>query len=117
MTFNTAYALKLARDRQWLGGEFVWAGEDYIGEASGSFPATTRSTASSTSRASRRTTTTCSRASGRPTPMVHIVPMNWTDYKPGQNVTVYAYSNQKNVDLKVVDPTTGRDQRLRHEVL
>ena len=31
--------------------------------------------------------------------MVHIVPMNWTDYKPGQMVQVWAYANEPSVQL------------------
>jgi hypothetical protein len=34
-----------------------------------------------------------------PKPMVHLVPMSWTDYKPGQSVTVFAYSNARPVEL------------------
>ena len=32
-------------------------------------------------------------------PMVHLLPMNWTDYKPGQNVQVWAYANVDTVEL------------------
>jgi hypothetical protein len=32
-------------------------------------------------------------------PMVHLLPMNWTDYKPGQNVQVWTYSNAPTVEL------------------
>ena len=31
--------------------------------------------------------------------MVHLLPMNWTDYKPGQNVQVWAYANVDTVEL------------------
>ncbi len=31
--------------------------------------------------------------------MVHIVPMNWTDYKPGQTVQVWTYANEPTVEL------------------
>lgn len=32
-------------------------------------------------------------------PMVHLVPMNWTDHSPGAPVTVWAYSNAEKVEL------------------
>ena len=31
--------------------------------------------------------------------MVHLLPMNWTDYKPGQDVQVWAYANVDTVEL------------------
>src|SRR5260370_38611503 len=31
--------------------------------------------------------------------MVHIVPMNWTDYQPGQPVPVWVYANVGTVEL------------------
>src|SRR5262249_29204748 len=41
------------------------------------------------------------------TPMVHLLPMNWTDYKPGQNVEVWAYSNAKSVELTLNGHSLG----------
>src|ERR1044072_6638390 len=32
-------------------------------------------------------------------PMVHLVPMNWTDHRPGYTVVVWAYANVDTVEL------------------
>ena len=32
-------------------------------------------------------------------PMVHLLPMNWTGHRPGEPVSVWAYSNADTVEL------------------
>jgi beta-galactosidase len=40
-------------------------------------------------------------------PMVHIVPMNWTDYTPGQDVSVWVYANVPAVELRLNGRSLG----------
>ena len=42
-------------------------------------------------------------------PMVHIVPMNWTDYTPGQHVAVWVYANVATVELFLNGTSLGRE--------
>jgi beta-galactosidase len=39
--------------------------------------------------------------------MVHLVPMNWTDHKPGEQVEVWAYSNADTVELQLNGKSLG----------
>ncbi|KJK48452.1 beta-galactosidase, partial [Lentzea aerocolonigenes] len=40
-------------------------------------------------------------------PMVHLLPMNWTDHKPGEQVSVWAYSNADTVELYLNGKSLG----------
>ena len=48
-----------------------------------------------------------------PAPMVHIVPMNWTDYKPGQVVQVWTYANEPTVELFLNGGRSGPSHSAR----
>ncbi len=104
---NVALQMKVIRDRPFLAGAWQWTGFDYMGEATGSFPSKSSYFGTVDLAGFPKDPYYLVQSQWSKTPMVHIVPDDWTDYKPGQNVTVFAYSNQKNVDLKVVDPVTG----------
>ena len=105
---NAGFSLKNGRDRLWLSGIWPWTGFDYLGEANpGTFPSMHAPFGLVAMTGVPKDPYYLVKSQWTTAPMVHVVPMNWTDYKPGQNVTVLAYSNQKNVDLKVVDPDTG----------
>jgi hypothetical protein len=103
---NMGFALKVGRDRKWLIGTYPWTGFDYLGEAGG-FPAKNAESGTVDLAGFPKDSYYLVKSQWSKAPMVHIVPMNWTEYKPGQNVTVTAYANQRRVNLKVVDPATG----------
>jgi beta-galactosidase len=113
---------KNVNTRAFLAGEFIWTGFDYIGEP------TPFQWPSKSSYFGIIDTATFPKdiyyfyqskwnASG-PT-MVHIVPMNWTNWTAGQAVKVLVYSNADSVDLllngksqgsKNVDPSIAKLQ-------
>ena len=106
--------------RPWIAGEFIWTGFDYIGEP------TPYQWPSKSSYFGAIDTANFPKdifyfyqskwnASG-PT-MVHVVPMNWTNWAAGQAVRVFAYSNADSVELflngtslgsKAVDPSASK---------
>ena len=113
---------KNVNTRDWVAGEFIWTGIDYIGEPTpyewpakssyfgaidtANFPKDVFYFYQSKWNASGPT-------------MVHIVPMNWTDWTNGQAVNVLVYSNADSVELflngnsqgsKTVNPSEGKLQ-------
>ena len=113
---------KNVNTRAWIAGEFVWTGFDYIGEPtpfewpskssyfgiidSADFPKDIFYFYQSKWNASGPT-------------MVHVVPMNWTNWTAGQSVKVLVYSNADSVELflngqsqgsKTVDPAVAKLQ-------
>jgi len=100
-TLSGDYSLKSDRDRQFFAGEFVWSGWDYIGEPTpySTFPVKTSFFGLEDTAGFPKDQYYLFRSQWNPAPMVHIVPMNWTDYKPGQTVQVWTYANEPNVEL------------------
>jgi len=101
---------KNVNTRAWIAGEFIWTGFDYIGEP------TPFEWPSKSSYFGAIDTATFPKdvfyfyqskwnASG-PT-MVHIVPMNWTNWTAGQAVKVLVYSNADSVELFLNDKSQG----------
>jgi beta-galactosidase len=101
---------KNVNTRAWIAGEFVWTGFDYIGEP------TPYEWPSKSSYFGMIDTATFPKdvyyfyqskwnASG-PT-MVHVVPMNWTNWTAGQAVKVLVYSNADSVELFLNDKSQG----------
>ena len=108
--------------RAWIAGEFIWTGFDYIGEP------TPYTWPSKNSYFGAIDTAYLPKdvyyfyqskwnAAG-PT-MVHIVPMNWTNWTAGQSVKVMVYTNADSVELflnsksqgsKTMSATTGHLQ-------
>jgi len=105
--------------RPWIAGEFIWTGVDYIGE-----PTPYEWPAKSSYFGAIDTANFPkdifyfyqSRWNYAGPPMVHLVPMDWTSWKAGQSVKVFAYSNADSVELflndkslgsKTVDPVAG----------
>ncbi|MBN2802968.1 MAG: DUF4982 domain-containing protein [Deltaproteobacteria bacterium] len=111
---------KNVNTRPWVAGEFIWTGFDYIGEPTpyewpskssyfgiidtANFPKDIYYFYQSKWNATGPT-------------MVHVVPMNWTNWYPGQNVKVLVYSNGDSVELflngsslgsKNVDPAEAK---------
>ena len=100
-TMSDEYGLKKDRDRQYFAGQFIWSGFDYIGEPTpyGVFPVKVSSFGTIDTAGFPKDAYYEFQSQWTSAPMVHIVPMNWTDYKPGQDVTVEVFSNQPTVEL------------------
>jgi len=106
--------------RDFIAGEFIWTGIDYIGE-----PTPYEWPAKSSYFGAIDTANFPkdifyfyqSRWNYDGPPMVHLVPMDWTSWRNGAAVRVFAYSNADSVELflngeslgsKAVDRTKGR---------
>ena len=119
-TMSDEYGLKKDRDRQSFAGQFIWSGFDYLGEPTpySQFPVKVSSFGTIDTAGFPKDAYYLFRSQWTSTPMVHILPMNWTDYRPGQNVQVWTYSNAKTVELflngvslqsKSFDPKTSTE--------
>jgi beta-galactosidase len=100
-TLSNEYDLKKVRDRQFFAGQFLWAGWDYIGEPTPytSFPVKTSFFGALDTAGFPKDSYYLFQSQWTQKPMVHLLPMNWTDYRPGQTVQVRAYANEPNVEL------------------
>ena len=108
--------------RSWVAGEFIWTGFDYIGEPT---PYTWPSKSSYFGAIDTAGFPKDvfyfyqSKWNASGPPMVHVVPMNWTNWTAGQSVRVMVYSNADSVELflnnrsqgsKTMTATTGHLQ-------
>ncbi|GAA4727870.1 glycoside hydrolase family 2 TIM barrel-domain containing protein [Phytohabitans rumicis] len=100
-TMPGEYGLKKDRDRKFFTGEFLWSGFDYIGEPTpyGQFPVKSAFFGAVDTAGFPKDLFYAFQSQWTTEPMVHLVPMNWTDHEPGQPVTVWAYSNVDTVEL------------------
>jgi beta-galactosidase len=100
-TMSGEYELKKDRDREFWQGGFLWAGQDYIGEPTpyDVFPVKTSFFGAVDSAGFPKDAYYLYQSQWTTDPMVHIVPMNWTDYEPGQPVSVWVYANVATVEL------------------
>jgi beta-galactosidase len=100
-TMSGDYSLKTDRDRQFFGGQFLWSGFDYIGEPTPytAFPVKTSFFGAIDTAGFPKDQYYLFKSQWNPAPMVHILPMNWTDYKPAQTVQVWTYANEPTVEL------------------
>jgi beta-galactosidase len=100
-TLSGDYSLKVDRDRPFFAGEFVWSGWDYIGEPTPytTFPVKTSFFGLEDTAGFPKDQYYLFKSQWNPAPMVHIVPMDWTDHKPGDVVQVWAYANEPSVEL------------------
>jgi beta-galactosidase len=100
-TLSGDYSLKKDRDRQFFAGQFVWSGWDYIGEPTpySTFPVKTSFFGLEDTAGFPKDQYYLFKSQWNPAPMVHILPMNWTDYQPGQVVSVWIYANAPTVEL------------------
>jgi beta-galactosidase len=101
-TMSGEYELKKDRDRLFWAGGFLWSGQDYIGEPTpyDVFPVKASffgavDTAGLAKDAYHLFRSQWSLAA----PMVHIVPMDWSSWVPGEPVSVWVYSNVAAVEL------------------
>jgi len=96
-------SLKQERDRPYLLGMTYWAGSDYQGEhymnPGADFPWHINNWGLVDTAGFPKDPYYLFQSQWASAPMVHLVPTNWTDYKPGQNVQVWAYSNADTVEL------------------
>jgi beta-galactosidase len=100
-TLSGEYSLKKDRDRRFFQGQFLWAGQDYIGEPTpySVFPVKASFFGAVDTAGFAKDTYHLFRSQWAAGPMVHIVPMNWTDHQPGEEVTVWVYASADTVEL------------------
>ena len=89
------YGLKKDRDRKFFMGEFLWSGIDYIGEPTpyDVFPVKGGFFGAVDTAGFPKDMYYLFKSQWTTEPMVHLLPMNWTDHEPGDEVEVWAYSN------------------------
>ncbi|WP_051348763.1 glycoside hydrolase family 2 TIM barrel-domain containing protein [Peribacillus kribbensis] len=101
-TFSGEYGLKKDRDRAFFAGQFLWSGFDYLGEPTpywDNFPVKSSFFGAVDTAGFAKDAYYLYKSQWTKEPMVHLVPMNWTNYKPGEEVDVWAYSNVDTVEL------------------
>ncbi|MET7845249.1 glycoside hydrolase family 2 TIM barrel-domain containing protein [Streptomyces sp. NPDC005356] len=100
-TMSGEYGLKKDRDRRFFAGEFLWSGIDYIGEPTpyNVFPVKASFFGAVDTAGFPKDMYHLFRSQWTGEPMVHLLPMDWTTHKPGQEVEVWAYANVAEVEL------------------
>ena len=100
-TMSGEYELKKDRDRVFWQGGFLWSGQDYIGEPTpyDVFPVKASFFGAVDTAGFFKDAYYLFKSQWTAGPMVHIVPMNWTDHTPGEDVAVWVYSNAATVEL------------------
>jgi beta-galactosidase len=108
-TMSGEYGLKKDRDRKWFAGQFLWAGMDYIGEPTpyNVFPVKASFFGAMDTSGFPKDMYYLFQSQWTTDPMVHLLPMNWTDHKPGEPVSVWAYSNVDTVELLLNGKSIG----------
>ncbi|SDY12266.1 beta-galactosidase [Amycolatopsis xylanica] len=100
--FSGEHGLKKDRDRKFLAGQFIWSGQDYIGEPTpynGIFPVRSSFFGAVDTAGFEKDQFYLFQSQWTAKPMVHLVPMTWTGHEPGAPVEVWAYSNVEKVEL------------------
>jgi beta-galactosidase len=100
-TMSAEYGLKKDRDRGYFAGQFLWSGIDYLGEPTpyNVFPVKASFFGAVDTAGFPKDAYYAFKSQWTTEPMVHLVPMNWTDHAPGEPVTVLAYSTVDTVEL------------------
>ena len=100
-TMSGEYELKKDRDRKFWNGGFLWSGQDYIGEPTpyDVFPVKASFFGAMDTAGFAKDAYYLFASQWTTEPMVHIVPMDWTSYEPGQPVSVWVYANVATVEL------------------
>jgi beta-galactosidase len=108
-TYSGEYGLKKDRDRKWFAGQFLWTGIDYIGEPTpyNVFPVKASFFGAVDTAGFAKDFYHLFRSQWTTDPMVHLLPMNWTDHKPDEPVSVWAYSNVDTVELTLNGRSLG----------
>jgi beta-galactosidase len=116
-TMSGEYELKKDRDRKFWNGGFLWSGQDYIGEPTpyDVFPVKASFFGAMDTAGFPKDAYYLFRSQWSTEPMVHIVPMNWTSYAPGDQVAVWVYANVAAVELFLNGKSLGEksfDQKV-----
>ncbi len=101
-TMPGEYGLKKDRDRKFFIGEFLWSGIDYIGEPTpyyDVFPVKSSFFGAVDTAGFPKDLYYLFKSQWTSEPMVHLLPMNWTDYQLGEEVQIWAYANVDTVEL------------------
>ena len=100
-TMSGEYELKKDRDREFWQGGFLWSGQDYIGEPTpyDVFPVKASFFGAIDTAGFPKDAYYLFKSQWTTAPMVHIVPMTWTGFQPGQPVSVWVYANVATVEL------------------
>jgi beta-galactosidase len=109
-TYSGEYGLKKDRDRKFFAGQFLWTGIDYLGEPTpywDNFPVKASFFGAVDTAGFAKDFYHLFRSQWTSRPMVHLLPMNWTDHKPGEPVAVWAYSNVDTVELVLNGKSLG----------
>ncbi|MFA5015407.1 MAG: glycoside hydrolase family 2 TIM barrel-domain containing protein [Actinomycetota bacterium] len=109
-TMPGEYGLKKDRDRKFFIGEFLWSGFDYIGEPTpyfNTFPVKSSFFGAVDTAGFLKDLYYLFKSQWTSEPMVHLLPMNWTDYGPGEVVQVWAYANVDTVELLLNGKSMG----------
>ena len=108
-TMPVEYGLKKDRDRQFFTGQFLWSGFDYIGEPTpyAQFPVKSSFFGAVDTAGFPKDAFYAFVSQWTTAPMVHLVPMNWTDHQLGEPVTVWAYANVDTVELLLNGTSLG----------
>jgi beta-galactosidase len=108
-TMSGEYSLKKDRDRLFFQGQFLWSGQDYIGEPTpyDVFPVKASFFGAVDTAGFAKDAYHLFRSQWATEPMVHIVPMDWTNHAVGDPVDVRVYSNVDTVDLRLNGTSLG----------
>src|SRR5580704_14996285 len=100
-TMSGEYELKKDRDRLFWTGGFLWSGQDYIGEPTpyDVFPVKASFFGAVDTAGFGKDAYYLFKSQWTTAPVVHIVPMTWTGFEPGQPVSVWVYANVATVEL------------------
>lgn len=96
--------IKKDRDRRSFLGQFMWSGMDYIGEPApyNAFPVGVSGFGMLDTAGFPKDSFYMFQSQWVPRsvkPMTHIVPMDWTRWREGENVPVWVYSNARTTEL------------------
>ncbi|QKV73460.1 glycoside hydrolase family 2 TIM barrel-domain containing protein [Amycolatopsis sp. Hca4] len=108
-TLSGEYSLKKDRDRKYCQGQFLWAGQDYLGEPTpyDVFPVKTSFFGAVDSAGLPKDAFHLFRSQWTTAPMVHLTPMDWTNHRPGEPVAVWVYSTVDTVELVLNGKSLG----------
>ena len=98
--FSTAsYSLEMHRDKTYTAGEFVWTGHDYLGEPTPQgWPSKSSYFGIVDTAGFEKDAFYLYKSMWTEIPTVHLLPQNW-NYKTGDRVPVYIYTNASSVEL------------------
>lgn len=100
-TYPHEYGLKRARDREHFIGSFIWSGFDYIGEPTpfNVYPVGVSLFGAIDTAGFPKDAYYAYKSQWSREPFAHIVPMNWNDWRPEEEVEVWVYTNAVKAEL------------------